>query len=513
MVAAKFRHACIATPHHLASDAGASVLASGGNALDAAVAANLVLGVVTPYLCGFGGDLFAMIWRDGIEGYNGSGRAPAAASPESIRRATGAAEMPIRGVHSVTVPGAVEAWFRLLERFGTRSFAELATPALSYARQGFEVSARAAVSFANARAVYGVDSAWGRVYADTTEGATLRQEGLARTIETLSNAGASVYYQGPIADAIVRTLQSDGSVMTKSDLAQHSGAWVRPMSLAYHGFEVLEMPPNTQGVSALEALGIADEIRVSDVRGTNRHHLMIEAVKVALSDRAEYVGDPAAMPVAGERLIDREFLRARASTIDPNRAGAPMPGRAFPGGTAYLCATDAGGMCVSLIQSNFMGFGSGVHVEDWGINLHNRGGRFSLDPSQVDSIGPRKLPLHTLIPGFVLREGKPWLVFGTMGGDGQLQTQLQLLTQILDDGADPQDAIDAPRWFVDPSDWTVFAEPGLGEIAAGLASMGHVVRTVETFDSLMGHAHAIAIGPEGYAGATDPRAEGAVRGI
>ncbi|HJT37465.1 MAG TPA: gamma-glutamyltransferase, partial [Actinomycetota bacterium] len=207
------------------------------------------------------------------------------------------------------------------------------------------------------------------------------------------------------------------------------------------------------------------------------------------------------------------FLRARAGSIDPKRAGIPGPARALPGGTAYLCAADPDGMCVSLIQSNFMGFGSGVHVQEWGINLHNRGGRCSLDPPRVDAIGPRKLPLHTLIPGLVLRDGSPRLVFGTMGGDGQLQTHLQLLTQILDDGNDPQEAIDSPRWFVDPSDWTVFAEPGLGDVIDGLASMGHVVRTVERLDSLMGHAHAIAIERGGYAGATDPRAEGAVRGI
>jgi gamma-glutamyltranspeptidase/glutathione hydrolase len=240
---------------------------------------------------------------------------------------------------------------------------------------------------------------------------------------------------------------------------------------------------------------------------------MIEAVKVALSDRAEYVGDPAAMRVPPERLIDPGFVRARAATIDRNRAGTPAPRRALPGGTAYMCATDSDGMCVSLIQSNFMGFGSGVHVEEWGINLHNRGGRFSLDPSRVDAIGPMKRPLHTLIPAMVLRDGSPWLVFGTMGGDGQLQTHLQLLTQILDDGIDPQAAIDAPRWFVDPADWTVFAEPGLGEIIDGLASMGHAVRTVEPLDALMGHAHAIAVHSGGFTGATDPRTEGAVRGI
>jgi len=491
------------------------VLAAGGNALDAAIAVNLTLGVVTPYLCGYGGDLFVMVWHDGnLQAYNGSGRAAAAATPEQVRGATGLDDMPLFGPHSVTVPGAVEAWFALLERFGTRSFGDLAATARRYADDGFVLSERATSFIERSRAVYPKETAWNAVYGTLRAGSALKQPGLVRTIDALSTKGPDAYYRGEIGASIVTTLRERGAAMSLEDLAGHAGEWVEPMRTAYRGLEILEMPPNTQGVAALEALRIVEHCGGLPVDVTERQHLLIEATKLALADRDRYVTDPKAMTIAPEQLIDDEWISARAATIDPSIALRPDPGRPAPGGTAYMCAADATGMCVSLIQSNYVGFGSGVHVPEWGINLQNRGGYFSLDPGHVNVIAPRKRTMHTLIPALVLRGGEPALVFGSMGGDGQAQTHLQLLTRIVDDGDDPQQAIDAPRWVVSPGDWAVSIEqPAGSDLIEGLRAKGHDVREVGALDSMMGHAHAIRVDSDGYAAATDPRSEGAALGL
>jgi gamma-glutamyltranspeptidase/glutathione hydrolase len=503
--------ACIATPHHLASAAGLEVLAAGGNAMDAAIAANLVLGVVTPYLCGYGGDLFALVWRDGPFAYNGSGSAPAAATPEAVRAAAGDGALPKFGPLTVTVPGAVEAWFVLLDTFGTRSFEELARPALGLARDGFPVSAMASQSFARARLLYEGSDEWQRVYANASDGALLVQPDLAHTIETLSSEGPEAYYHGAIAHGICEQIQALGGLMDTGDLAEHRGEWVEPMHGRYRGVEVLELPPNTQGVTALEALAIVEALGPLPADGPDRQHLLIEAVKLALADRNRYVTDPEHMPVPAETLISSTWIAERARQFDPARASDPGPGLPASGGTAYLCAADGAGMLVSLIQSNWMGFGSGVTVPGWGINLHNRGQIFSLDPGQANVIAPRKRTLHTLIPAMALRKGRPWLVFGTMGGDGQPQTHLQLLAGMVDDGQQPQAAIDAPRWVVSPADWSVTVESRFARgTVDGLRARGHRTSVTGELDRAMGHAHAIRVDEDGYLGGTDPRAEGAV---
>jgi gamma-glutamyltranspeptidase/glutathione hydrolase len=513
--ARRFPSACVASPHHLASAAGLAVLASGGNAMDAAVATNLTLGVVIPYLCGFGGDLFALVWRDGeVHAYNGSGRAPAAATLEAVRAVTQGADLPPYGPLPITVPGAVEGWFALLERFGSMPFAELARPALRLARHGFVPSAAALATLERARDLHRRSDEWQAVYGRSEPGRPLIQSDLGRTIEALSASGPDVYYRGPIGAAIADHLRSLGGLMEREDLAEHRGDWFEPLRTRYRAVEVLELPPNTQGVAALEALNIVQELGPLPPDGADREHLLIEAMKLALVDRDEFVTDPAAMRIAPDALGDPSWAAERARLIDPARAGDPPPGRPHLGGTAYLCAADGDGMCVSLIQSNYMGFGSGVTVPGWGINLQNRGATFSLDPSHANVIGPRKRTLHTLIPAMALRDGRPWLVFGTMGGHGQAQTHLQLLARIVDDETDPQMAIDAPRWVLSPGDWSIIAESRFDpSIPEGLRARGHHVEATGPFDSLLGHAHAIVVEEHGYAGATDPRTEGAVLGL
>jgi gamma-glutamyltranspeptidase/glutathione hydrolase len=301
--------------------------------------------------------------------------------------------------------------------------------------------------------------------------------------------------------------------MTTDDLAAHAGRWEAPLVAPYRDAQVAQLPPPTQGAAVLEILRILDGFDLASLDPGARSHVVVEAVKIGLRDRDDHLSDPDAMAVLASDLYADDWIAQRRDAIDPTRASAPVPGRPQRGGTAYLCAA-RDGLLVSLIQSNFLSFGSGVHVPEWGINLNNRGSSFSLDDSRVNGLAPSKLPMHTLIPAMVLRDGRPDVVFGSMGGDAQAQVHAQVLTAIIDDGADPQAAIDAPRWRVEPWDWRVRVEADLDPaVVAALDARGHELVTVGARDVGMGHAHAIGIRSPGYAVATDPRAEGAAVGL
>lgn len=503
----------MASPHYLASAAGLAAFARGGNSVDAAIAANLALGVVSPYFCGYGGDLFAIVWDGRVRGYLGSGPSAAGASIAQVRDATAGDTMPWIGPHTVTVPGAVAGWFDLLERFGTMSFAELAQDALRLAADGFALTAKAAELFEGSAALYADFSDWNAAYPVRSPGALVRQPALARTIELLARDGPVAYYRGPIGEAIAEAVQRAGGSLCASDLADYGGSWVDPLRAHYRDLEICELPPPTQGVTALEILRILDGFALPP-DGVDRHHLLIEACKLGLADRDCFVTDPAWMSVGPDDLLADEWIAERRARIDPTRASSPPSALSQRGGTAYLCAADADGLMVSLIQSNFLAFGSGVHVPEWGINLNNRGSSFTLDPDAANALAPRKRPMHTLVPALALREGAPALVFGSMGGDAQAQNHAQLLARIVDDGNDVQRALDAPRWHVDPGRWSVQAERSLGdEVLRGLEVRGHDVRRTQPLDSRMGHAHVIVPAADGYAVGTDPRAEGAALGL
>lgn len=513
MVARRFPRAGVASPHYLASSAGLATLARGGNALDAAIAANLALGVVAPYLCGYGGDVFAIVWDGRLHGYLGSGRSPKAASIDAVRAEVDTDTMPLFGPHSVTVPGAVAGWFELLDRWGTRSFGELAQHALSYARDGFELTPTGEMYVTGSLTMYDGFPALLAAYDGAQAGQVLRQPALAHTIATLAADGPDAYYRGPIAPAIAETVQAAGGLLTTGDLAAYEGRRADPVRALYRDVEIAELPPQTQGIAALEALRILDGFAFP-ADGADRQHLLIEAIKLALADRDDYVSDPDAMVVTPEQMLSDGWIAERRSHLDPRRAATPQAGAAHVGGTAYLCAADGDGLLVSLIQSNFLSFGSGLHVPEWGINLNNRGSSFTLDPARVNALAPAKLPMHTLMPAMAMRDGEPWLVFGTMGGDSQAQIQVQLLAHIVDDGDDPQDALGAPRWCIDPSNWALRAErsfpPGWFD---ALRSLGHEPQPTRSGDTGMGHAHAIERTASGYAVATEPRAEGAALGL
>ena len=508
----RYPRAAVASPHYLATSAGLATLAHGGNAFDAVLAANLALGVVAPYFCGYGGDVFAIVWDGELRGYLGSGRSSATVSLEDTRARPGA-QLPPFGGEVVTVPGAVAGWFEMLERFGTRAFGELAAPAIGLARGGFEVTGPAAEVFAESARFYRGFAAWEEVYGAVREGDVLRQPAMARTIEALASDGPDAYYRGPIAAAIAEAVQEAGGSLTEADLAAHAGEWAAPMLASVRDAEVAELGPPTQGVSALEALRILDGVARPDA-GIAREHLLIEATKLALADRDRWVTDPEAMPVPADALLADGWIAGRRRAIDPERAGVPDPGQPQPGGTAYLCAADDDGMFVSLIQSNFVHFGSGVHVPGWGINLNNRGFSFSLDADRPNVLAPAKRPMHTLIPAMVLRDGTPWAAFGSMGGDAQVPVHVQVLQRILADAEDPADAIHAPRWRVDVGSWRIRAESGFDEgTANGLRALGHDVLGTRPFDSGMGHAHAVWRTAGGYGATSDPRSEGAALGL
>jgi gamma-glutamyltranspeptidase/glutathione hydrolase len=510
-----YPNGAVATPHYLASSAGAAMLADGGNAVDAALAANLVLAVVTPYMCGFGGDLLTIVWDGSVKAYRGVGRAPAGSTADAVRAQSGESSMPGFGPHPCTVPGAIDGWFTMLETWGTRSFGDVAARALAYAEDGFPATRRGAWFFNRTAQMFGYFDLpdFESYYGDVQAGTWIRQPELARTIRTLAEEGPVTYYRGVIGDAIAARIQEAGGFMTAADVAAHCGAWVEPLRANVRGTEVLEMPPPTQGMTALEAMRIVDGLDLGR-DGPDRQHLLIEAVKCALADRAEYLGDPDAMHVAPEELLSDAWIADRRAEIDPQRARDFAPRAAADGGTIYMCTADRDGMMVSLIQSNFGSAGCGLRVHEWGINLHNRGSAFVLDDEHPNCIGPGKMPLHTLIPAMALRGGRPWMVFGTEGGHGQAQTHTQLMVRMLVDGDDPQRAISAPRFTIDPGSGRVAIED---HFDAGwiedLRARGHDIDVVQGYRHGPGIAHAIQRHGDAYLAASDPRAEGGTVGL
>ena len=510
----------VATPHPLATAAGVDALRDGGSAVDAAVAANAMLAVVYCNACGLGGDAFALVWEPGegrLHGFNGSGHAPAGLSIEAVR-AAGHETMPARGALPITVPGAVDAWVQLIGRFGRRSLADAVRPAATVAEDGYALtgvnvrSIRAALDTfdPSARAVFERAGDVGEMF---------RQPLLAASLRTLADGGRDAYYGGPLGDEIARAIDAAGGAMTSDDIAAHSGDWVDPISTGYGDVEVATMPPNSQGITALIALNVLTALDWgSDVP---RIHAQIEALKVAWSERDRCVTDPARGLTDTAQLLSAGHASRLAERLAPDRAQRFVPMNPPGGGTVYLCAADADGMLVSLIESNYMGFGSGVMGGSTGIMLQNRGAYFSLDPDHPNALAPRSRTLHTLMPAMLLRNGRAEVAFGAMGGDGQPQTMVQLVTGLVDDGLDPQALVDRPRWVVQTE------APGqpLGPVSieadgADLATVqaleqrGHEVEIVEARTPLMGWAQMIRRLPGGsYEGGADPRADSVAAGL
>ncbi len=514
----------VVTPHPLATQAGIDALRAGGTAVDAAVAANAMLAVVYCNACGLGGDAFALVWEPSegrLHGFNGSGRSPAALTIERVRN-DGHTEMPQRGPHAITVPGAVDAWSQLLDRFGRRSLADAVLPAAETAEDGYALTAINARSIAAALPTF---DGTARAVFERAGGAgdTFSQPLLANTLRTVAEGGRDAYYAGPIGEEIVRAIHAAGGAMTADDLVAHRGDWVDPISTSYRGVEVATMPPNSQGITALMALNVLSCLDWPDGKPMSapRLHAEIEAIKVAWSERDRCVADPDRGLADPSALLSEAHTAWMASRLSAARAHRFTPMNPPGGGTVYLCAADADGMMVSLIESNYMGFGSGVMGGSTGIMLQNRGAYFSLDPDHPNALAPRSRTLHTLMPGMLLRDGRAEVAFGAMGGDGQPQTMLQLVRGLVDDDLDPQAVVDRPRFVAS----TEAAGRPLGPVSiesdgvdaatiAALESLGHSVELVEPKTPLMGWAQMIRRRPDGsYEGGADPRADSVAAGL
>jgi gamma-glutamyltranspeptidase / glutathione hydrolase len=510
----------VSTSQPLAASAGLRMLAKGGTAVDAAVAAAAALTVVEPCMNGIGGDAFAIVWHHGaLKGLNASGRAPRAWTP---RYFSGRLTMPTRGWGSVTVPGAVSAWRALSDRFGALPFAALMEPAIEYATEGFLVSPTVhrqwqAQVGPELLAQPGFREAFTQHEHAPGPGQKFICPGQAATLRRIAETGGEDFYTGELARRMVDHARASGGALELADLAAHSADWVQPIAMAYRNVCLHEIGPNGQGVSALMALGMLDRFDIAGLGldSAPAMHVQIEAMKLAFADLHRYVADPDAMREVGvAELLDPAYLQARSRLIDPKRAGIFGPGQPHNGGTVYLTAGDRHGTMVSFIQSNYRGFGSGVVVPGTGIAMHNRGAGFSLQPGHPNEVGPGKRPLHTIIPGFLTRGGEPLMSFGVMGASMQAQGHVQIASRIADFDQNVQAASDAPRWRLMDDNRCVAVEWNMPEsIVASLREMGHEVKVAPRFDTEFGSAQMAMRIEDGYVAASDHRKDGYPMGM
>ncbi len=522
-----FARNVVATSHPLAAQAGLAALQRGGNAIDAAISAAAAMTILEPCSNGLGSDAFALVW-DGttLHGLNASGRAPAAWTPAYFRQrhAADASAPPKRGWDAVTVPGAVGGWAALAERFGALPFADLLAPAIDIAERGYAVPVVIQQKWAAAAAL--PELARGPGFAEAflpqgrapAVGERFAFPAAARALRAIAATRGEAFYLGEIAHAIAAHAAAHGGAMTREDLAAAAPEWVTPIHHGYRDVTLHEIPPNGQGLAALIALGILDhlDLRAHGVDSADAAHLQIEAVKLAFADAYRHVAEPAAMTVGVADLLDPAYLAHRARLIDPRRAQVFGPGLPPPAGTIYLTAADAQGRMVSFIQSNYMGFGSGVVIPGWGISMQNRGHGFSLDAAHPNVVAPGKRPFHTIIPAFLSRAGQPLMSFGVMGGHMQPQGHVQAVVRMIDFAQPPQAACDAPRWRVDGG-LDLGVESHLPRaVARALADRGHrLVATTDSYQDFGAGQFIWRLGDpavDGYVAASDPRRDGAAVG-
>ena len=527
-----FARNLVSTSHPLAAQAGLRMLWQGGNAVDAALAAAAVLTLVEPVSCGLGGDAFALVWAGGkLHGLNASGVAPALWNVDYFKRkygeTQGVAHHPKRGWDAVTVPGVVAGWEALHGRFGSLPFADLLQPAIEIAERGHAIASIVAHKWAAAidelHRLPGFAQTFMPHGRAPHVGEKMTYPGHAKTLRQLAQLGPRAFYEGQIAEQIAAFSRECGGAMTAQDLRGYRAEWVEPIGRDYRGHTVHEIPPNGQGIAALIALGILEkfDLQALPVDGVASQHLQIEAMKLAFADVYRYVSDPRSMEVTPEQMLDDAYLASRAKLIDPQRATQFDFGMPPAGGTIYLSAADESGMMVSFIQSNYMGFGSGIAVPDTGIALQNRGFGFSMDPASPNVVEGGKRPFHTIIPAFLTQQvdGRQEAVmsFGVMGGDMQPQGHVQTVVRMLDYRQQPQAACDAPRWKVNP-DFSVDLEYHFDAATAqALKARGHIIKSID--DAYMDFGSGQFIwkldrnDPErGYVAASDSRRDGLAAG-
>ncbi len=507
----------VATSQPLAAQAGLAMLAKGGNAVDAGLAAAITLTVVEPTSNGVGSDVFAILW-DGqrLVGLNASGRSPAGWTPE---RFAGKSEMPKLGWDAVTVPGAVSAWVALSKRYGKLPFEDLFEAGIRYARESYMVSPITAASWARQAPNFKGFSefCWTFLPKDRAPypGERFYCPQQAETLEDIASTKGESFYRGPIGERMALASRSDDGAMTEDDLAAHRADWIDPISVEYRGYHLHEMPPNGQGIAALMALGILrhHDLASLPADGADSLHLQMEAMKLALSDTWAHASDPATSRITNAQMLDDAYLAQRAKAIDMKRAQTPASGFGTGGGTVYLTAADEKGMMLSFIQSNYQGFGSGIVVPGTGIALNNRAACFSLKPGHANAVGPRKRPFNTIIPGFLTRNGEPVMSFGLMGGNMQAQGHVQMVTRLVDYGQNPQACSDAPRWIVN-TDYTISVEAAVtASVKEELTRRGHRIVSSEVTMFGFGGAQLIHRLEDGYCAASDHRKDGGAIGF
>ncbi len=509
----------VATSYVQASQAGAEILRKGGSAVDAAIAANAILGVTEPMMNGIGGDLFAIDWdaKTGkLYGLNSSGWAPQGLTIEHLK-AKGATKMPYATIDSVTVPGAVAGWNALHGRFGKLPWKELLQPTIFYAGQGYPVPELTHEFWKEAPSAFANDAEGRRIYLPDGKvpevGQIFRNPDLARTLRLIADHGADAYYKGEIAQAILSTSKALGGAMTADDLAQFAPDWLQPISTTYRDWTVYELPPNGQGMAALEMLNIMETSPASPEGPLSvpELHKKIEAMKLAYADLDRYNGDPrfAKIPVKG--LLSKEYAQQRAKLIDPNRANCEVSYGSPQSDTTYLTAVDRDGNIVSLIQSNYELFGSGIAVRGMGFVLQNRGALFSLDPNSPNALAPHKRPFHTIIPAFMER-GNQHIGFGIMGGANQPVAHAQFVSDIADYGMNLQQALETARFTISPKrGCNVPIESRVKpKVLEKLSAMGHKFEVEREYSTRMGRGNAVMHDSKTNTnfGASDARADG-----
>jgi gamma-glutamyltranspeptidase/glutathione hydrolase len=523
------RHGIVATSHPLAAQTGLDVLKRGGNAADAAVAASAMMGLVEPMSCGIGGDVFVIYWdakTRKLYGLNGSGRSPYNLT-RKVFEEKGLDSIPTQGPLCWSVPGCVHGWETLLDRFGTRDFSELLAPAIETAEEGFPVTEIIAHSWNSAAKSLAEHPGSAATYLPGGRapkfGEVFQNKNLARTYRLIAKQGAAAFYEGEIAEKIVAYSKEQGGYFTMRDFADHTSDWVEPVSTSYRGYDVWELPPNGQGIAALQMLNLLEAYDLASLGSANPEylHLLIEAKKLAFADRAKFYADPAFNRLPTEELISKPYAAERRKRIDRNRAATDVPAgdpKLAHGDTIYLTVVDKDRNCCSFIQSNYHGFGSKMTPGDLGFVLQNRGALFALDETHLNRLEPHKRPFHTIIPAMVTKEGRPWFCFGVMGGDMQPQGHVQVLVNLIDFGMNVQQAGDAPRvrhlGSAQPTGkkadgaGTVHAESGISEEAVeALRAKGH---TVKRSKGDFGGYQGILIDREAGVlhGASEPRKDG-----
>jgi gamma-glutamyltranspeptidase / glutathione hydrolase len=508
------RHGMAATSHPLATQVALDVLQAGGSAVDAAIAANAALGLMEPTGCGIGGDLYAIVWNAKdrrLHGLNASGRSPRgldAAAMDAELRKLGVRTIPMRGMLPISVPGAVDGWFELHAKFGRLPMRDVLAPAIRHAREGFPVTEYIAYLWdISVRRAQGdkFPGAFLATYAPAgrapAKGEIFRNPDLAATYELLAEQGRDAFYRGAVADRVDAFMRAHGGWLRKEDLAAHASTWVDPVSVNYRGYDVYEMPPNTQGIAALQMLNILEgfDLKAMGYNSPEALHVMVEAKKLAFEDRAKFYADADFMKVPLARLLSKEYAAERRKLIDPKRAGRAVDAgnpALQEGDTIYLATADAEGNMVSLIQSNYRGFGSGITVPGTGFTFQNRGEMFVVgDPAHANAYAPGKRPFQTIIPAFILKDGAPWLAFGLMGGAMQPQGHVQIVCNLIDWGMNFQEAGDAARWQHDGStdyDRPRMADGGWVEVESGVP--------YESVRGLLQRGHQVRIGNGGFGG-------------